>query len=75
MAINFTNASGAPVTLDLQLRGSSIVSNVAVGPGETLVASLPSTIFADNNLYFQVAVLSGDAASVTTQIIYMLISQ
>jgi hypothetical protein len=60
MAVNFTNSGGAPVTLDLGLGGVVIQFNAVVNPGETLVATLPSTIFCDSESHLYVTVTSGD---------------
>ena len=75
MAVNFTNSGGAPVILDLGLGGVVIQSAVAVNPGETLVATLPSTIFCDSESHLYVTVTSGDALFLVTGVASMLTSQ
>lgn len=75
IAVNFANASGAPVTLDVELSSSIIVSNVAVGPGETFVATLPNDLFVDDLLPLSVTILTGDGASLTTTALSILVVQ
>jgi hypothetical protein len=75
MAVNFTNSGGAPVTLDLGLGGVIIQFNAVVNPGETLVATLPSTIFCDSESHLYVTVTSGDGNFLVTDVASMLTSQ
>ena len=75
MGVNFTNSGGAPVILDLGLGGVIIQTGVAVNPGETLVATLPSTIFCDSESHLYVTVLSGDGSLLVTSVASMLTSQ
>ena len=75
MGVNFTNSGGAPVILDLGLGGVVIQSAVSVAPGETLMATLPSTIFCDSESHLYVTVTSGDAYFLVTAVASMLTSQ
>ncbi len=75
MGVNYANSGGAPVILDLGLGGVVIQSAVTVGPGETLVATLPSTIFCDSESHLYVTVLSGDGTLLVTSVATMLTSQ
>ena len=75
MGVSFTNSGGAPVTLDLGLGGVVIQFNAVVNPGETLVATLPSTIFCDSESHLYVTVTSGDALFLVTGVASMLTSQ
>jgi hypothetical protein len=71
----FANSGAAPVILDLGLGGVVIQSAVSVNPGETLVATLPSTIFCDRESHLYVTVLSGDPLLLVTSVASMLTSQ
>ncbi len=75
MGVVYANSGGAPVILDLGLGGVVIQSAVSVGPGETLVATLPSTIFCDSESHLYVTILSGDGSLLVTQVATMLTSQ
>ena len=75
MGVNYANSGGAPVIVDLGLGGVVIQSAVSVGPGETLVATLPSTIFCDSESHLYVTVLSGDGTLLVTSVATMLTSQ
>ena len=75
IGVNFTNSGGAPVIVDLGLGGVVIQSAVSVGPGETLVATLPSTIFCDSESHLYVTILSGDGTLLVTSVATMLTSQ
>ena len=75
MGVNYANSGGAPVILDLGLGGVVIQSAVTVGPGETLVATLPSTIFCDSESHLYVTILSGDGTLLVTSVATMLTSQ
>ena len=75
MGVNFLNNGGAPVILDLGLGGVVIQSTITVNPTETLVATLPSTIFCDSESHLYVTVLSGDGSLLVTSVASMLTSQ
>ena len=75
MGVNFANSGGAPVILNLGLGGVVIQSAVAVAAGETLVATLPSTIFCDSESHLYITVSSGDASLLVTSVASMLTSQ
>ena len=75
MGVTYANSGGAPVIVDLGLGGVVIQSAVSVGPGETLVATLPSTIFCDSESHLYVTVLSGDGSLLVTSVASMLTSQ
>jgi hypothetical protein len=75
MGVNYANSGAAPVELDLGLGGVVIQSAVSVAPGETLVATLPSTIFCDSESHLYVNVLSGDPLLLVTSVASMLTSQ
>ena len=75
MGVSFTNSGAAPVTLDLGLGGVVIQFNAVVNPGETLVATLPSTIFCDSESHLYITVSSGDDSLLVTSVASMLTSQ
>ena len=76
IAVNYTNAGAAPVTLDLALDNIVIQSNVAVGPAETQVAIIPEHLFVDSVLTpLRVTVLTGDGALLSTSALSILVVQ
>ena len=76
IAVNYTNAGAAPVTLDLALDNIVIQSNVAVGPAETQVAVIPEHLFVDSVLTpLRVTVLTGDGALLSTSALSILVVQ
>ena len=75
MGVNFTNSGGAPITLDLGLGGVIIQSAVDVAPGQTVIATLPATIFCDIESHLYVTVTSGTEAEMVTAVATMLVAQ
>jgi len=75
MGVNYANAGGVPITLDLGLGGVILQKNAIIGPGETLIATLPATIFCDIESHLYVTVTSGAEADMTTAVATMLVGQ
>ena len=75
MGVNFTNVDVAPVIIDLGLGGVVIQKSITIQPAETVVATLPSTIFCDSESHLYVTVTSGDGSLLVTEVASMLTSQ
>jgi hypothetical protein len=77
LSVNFTNLDPInPTTLQLELDNSIVLANTAVGPLETLVATLPSHLYIDATLgNLKVTILTGDGALLTTEALSMLVVQ
>ena len=76
IAVSYTNASGAPITLDLELDNTVIQAGAIVGPAETVVATIPDNLFIDVQLSgLAVTVLTGDGPSLTTTALSILVVQ
>lgn len=75
VAINYVNNGAGPIECELQLGGVVIEPAVVVNPGETRMAVLPDTIFADSESYMYIAVTSGIPADLRTNYASILICQ
>ena len=75
IAISVINAGAAPITFDILLGSMVVAASVNADPTETTTISLPSTIYASNNLPLSVNVSSGTAGELTTSVCSILISQ
>tara|TARA_R110000751_G_scaffold57176_1_gene121507 strand:- start:124 stop:615 length:492 start_codon:yes stop_codon:yes gene_type:complete len=76
IAVTYTNASGAPISLDLELDDIVIQSGAIIGPAETVVATIPNNLFVDRQLSgLVVTILTGDGPSLTTTALSILVVQ
>ena len=74
IAVNVVNAGGAPIVGTLTL-GGMVVANFAADPASTTVLSDISDLFASKNFPLAVAVASGTAAELTTNVASLLVVQ
>tara|TARA_R110000737_G_scaffold31220_1_gene49735 strand:- start:1345 stop:1854 length:510 start_codon:yes stop_codon:yes gene_type:complete len=79
MVVNYTNAAGAPATVDLIIdspgSGNVVVASNIVGPGETTIVTLPANLTIDELLPLSVSITAGDAALVSSKVISILLVQ
>ena len=77
LSVNFTNLDPInPTTLQLELDNSIVLSEIAINPGETIVATLPSHLYIDTELgNLKVTILTGDGGLLTTEALSMLVVQ
>ena len=77
LSVNFTNTDPiTPTTLQLELDNSIVLANTAVGPLETLVATLSSHLYIDKELgNLKVTILTGDGTVLTSEALSILVVQ
>tara|TARA_R110000751_G_scaffold141660_2_gene245180 strand:- start:123 stop:605 length:483 start_codon:yes stop_codon:yes gene_type:complete len=74
LAIDFTNAGGAPIAGTLTLGGVE-VSQFAANPTSTVSATLTNEIYCSKTLILAVTVSSGDASDLTSSVASILVVQ
>jgi hypothetical protein len=71
LVVSYTNAGGAPITVDLTLWSVVIESQNVIGPGETKIAILPELVLCSDLINLDVVVTSGLHPDLTTTAISM----
>ena len=74
ISINVANGGGAPIVGTVTL-GGMVVESFAADPTSTTIVPLSSELYASKNLPLAVAVASGTAADLTTNIASILVVQ
>jgi hypothetical protein len=71
LVVSYTNAGGAPITVDLTLWSVVIESQVTIQSLETKIAVLPELVLCSDSINLDVAVTAGNDGDLTTTAISM----